>query len=208
MSLVPFDDRDGWIWLDGQFVAWREAKVHVLTHGLHYASSVFEGERMYGGEIYKLTEHTQRLFQSAEILDFEIPFTVAEIDQACKDTCAKNGLTATSSDFLFLLSPRTVDFEGDYLAARTNTKLGSKKSSCKVYVVHSLFSSARKPVMNAMVALQKDGCTVKAVVGCGPPTRPPLRRKSSTGAMRTWPCTRRRARCSSWMCCPRAAVAR
>ncbi|MDP3635030.1 branched-chain amino acid aminotransferase, partial [Phenylobacterium sp.] len=93
MSLVPFDDRDGWIWLDGQFVAWREAKVHVLTHGLHYASSVFEGERMYGGEIYKLTEHTQRLFQSAEILDFEIPFTVAEIDQACKDTCAKNGLT-------------------------------------------------------------------------------------------------------------------
>lgn len=81
---------------------------------------------------------------------------------------AKNGLTATSSDFLFLLSPRTVDFEGDYLAARTNTKLGSKKSSCKVYVVHSLFSSARKPVMNAMVALQKDGCTVKAVVG--PPT--------------------------------------
>ena len=55
MSLVPFDDRDGWIWLDGQFVAWREAKVHVLTHGLHYASAVFEGERMYGGEIYKLT---------------------------------------------------------------------------------------------------------------------------------------------------------
>ena len=79
MSLVPFDDRDGWIWLDGQFVPWREAKVHVLTHGLHYASAVFEGERMYGGEIYKLTEHTERLFKSAEILDFEIPFTVAEI---------------------------------------------------------------------------------------------------------------------------------
>jgi branched-chain amino acid aminotransferase len=93
MSLVPFDDRDGWIWLDGQFVQWREAKVHVLTHGLHYASAVFEGERMYGGEIYKLTEHTERLFKSAEILDFKIPFTVAEIDQACKDTCAKNGLT-------------------------------------------------------------------------------------------------------------------
>ena len=93
MSLAPFDDRDGWIWLDGQFVPWREAKVHVLTHGLHYASAVFEGERMYGGEIYKLTEHTERLFKSAEMLDFEIPFTVAEIDQACKDTCAKNGLT-------------------------------------------------------------------------------------------------------------------
>jgi branched-chain amino acid aminotransferase len=93
MSLVPFDDRDGWIWLDGQFVPWREATVHVLTHGLHYASAVFEGERMYGGEIFELTAHTERLFKSAEILDFEIPFTVAQIDQACKDACAKNGLT-------------------------------------------------------------------------------------------------------------------
>ena len=93
MTLVPFDDRDGWIWLDGQFVPWREANVHVLTHGLHYASAVFEGERMYGGVIYELTAHTERLFKSAEILDFEIPFTVAQIDQACKDTCAKNGLT-------------------------------------------------------------------------------------------------------------------
>src|SRR5215471_3510825 len=70
MSLVPFDDRDGWIWLDGQFVPWREAKVHVLTHGLHYASAVFEGERMYGGEIFELTAHTERLFKSAEMLDF------------------------------------------------------------------------------------------------------------------------------------------
>ena len=93
MSLVPFNDRDGWIWLDGQFVPWREATVHVLTHGLHYASAVFEGERMYGGEIYELTAHTERLFKSAEILDMEIPFTVAQIDQACKETCARNGLT-------------------------------------------------------------------------------------------------------------------
>jgi branched-chain amino acid aminotransferase len=93
MSIVPFDDRDGWIWLDGQFVPWREATVHVLTHGLHYASAVFEGERMYGGEIFELTAHTERLFRSAEILDMEIPFTVAQIDQACKDACAKNGLT-------------------------------------------------------------------------------------------------------------------
>src|SRR3954452_24555661 len=93
MSTASFDDRDGWIWLNGQFVPWREAKVHVLTHGLHYASAVFEGERMYGGEIFELTAHTERLFESARILDFEIPFTVAQIDQACKDTCAKNGLT-------------------------------------------------------------------------------------------------------------------
>lgn len=93
MSLAPFDDRDGWIWLDGQFVPWREAKLHVLTHGLHYASAVFEGERMYGGEIFELTQHTERLFRSAEILDFQIPYTVAEIDAACKETCAKNGLS-------------------------------------------------------------------------------------------------------------------
>jgi branched-chain amino acid aminotransferase len=92
MSLAPFDDRDGWIWLDGTFVPWRDAKVHVLTHGLHYASSVFEGERMYGGNIFKLTEHSERLHRSAEILDFKIPFSVAEIDQACKETCARNGL--------------------------------------------------------------------------------------------------------------------
>ena len=92
MTLAPFDDRDGWIWLDGDFVPWREAKLHVLTHGLHYASAVFEGARMYGGEIFELTQHTTRLHRSAEILDFTIPYSVAEIDQACKDTCARNGL--------------------------------------------------------------------------------------------------------------------
>ncbi|MBV8593217.1 MAG: branched-chain amino acid aminotransferase, partial [Caulobacteraceae bacterium] len=85
--MIPFDDRDGWIWMDGAFTPWREAKVHVLTHGLHYASAVFEGERMYGGEIFKLTEHTRRLIRSAEILDCSIPFTVAQIDDACKATC-------------------------------------------------------------------------------------------------------------------------
>ena len=93
MTILPFDDRDGWIWMDGQIIPWREAKVHVLTHGLHYASSVFEGERMYGGQIFKLNEHTERLFASAQILDFDIPFTVAQINQACIEICAKNGLT-------------------------------------------------------------------------------------------------------------------
>jgi branched-chain amino acid aminotransferase len=91
--MLPYDDRDGWIWLDGQFTPWREAKIHVLTHGLHYASAVFEGERMYGGEVFKLAEHTARLFQSARILDFEIPFTEAEINEATLAACAKNGLT-------------------------------------------------------------------------------------------------------------------
>ena len=83
MISIPFDDRDGWIWLDGNFVPWREAKIHVLTHALHYASCVFEGERLYSGEIFKLTQHTERLFRSAELLDMQIPFSVAEIDEAC-----------------------------------------------------------------------------------------------------------------------------
>jgi branched-chain amino acid aminotransferase len=91
MSIVPFDDRDGWIWFDGQFVPWREAKVHVLTHGLHYASAVFEGERMYGGQVYELTAHSQRLIDSGRIMDFEIPYSVEEIDHATIETCRKNG---------------------------------------------------------------------------------------------------------------------
>jgi len=92
-DLVPYHDRDGLIWMDGTLVPWREAEVHVLTHALHYASSVFEGERAYQGEIFKLTEHTERLVESARILDFEIPYTVAEIDQACRDTIAANKLS-------------------------------------------------------------------------------------------------------------------
>ena len=91
MTIIPFDDRDGWIWMNGEFVPWREAKVHVLTHGLHYGSCVFEGERLYDGEIFKLTPHTKRLFRSAEILEMEIPFTGAEIDAACKETVARMG---------------------------------------------------------------------------------------------------------------------
>lgn len=90
--LVPYHDRDGFIWLDGKLVPWREANLHVLTHGLHYASAVFEGERAYGGEIFKLTEHTQRLFDGARTLDFEIPYTVEEIDAACRETVKANNL--------------------------------------------------------------------------------------------------------------------
>jgi branched-chain amino acid aminotransferase len=91
MSIVPFDQRDGVIWMNGEFVPWKDAKIHVLSHGLHYASAVFEGERAYGGKIFKLTEHTQRLFESAEILDMKIPFTVAEIDAACRETLTRQG---------------------------------------------------------------------------------------------------------------------
>ena len=91
MSL-PYDDRDGWIWLDGEFVPWREAKVHVLTHALHYASSVFEGARMYNGNIFALEEHCARLRRSAEILDFEVPYSTEQLMAACKETASRNGL--------------------------------------------------------------------------------------------------------------------
>jgi branched-chain amino acid aminotransferase len=92
-DLRPYDDRDGWIWFDGELVPWREANVHILTHALHYASSVFEGQRAYGGEIFKLTEHSERLRKSGELLGFEIPWSVAEIDAACRETLAANKLT-------------------------------------------------------------------------------------------------------------------
>ena len=88
-----FDDRDGWIWFDGKMVPWREAEVHVLTHALHYASSVFEGQRAYNGEIFKLDEHTQRLRRSAELLGFELPWSVEEINAACHEVLKANGLT-------------------------------------------------------------------------------------------------------------------
>ncbi|MEE8280527.1 MAG: branched-chain amino acid aminotransferase [Alphaproteobacteria bacterium] len=92
MALIPFDDRDGVIWYDGALVPWREAKLHVLSHGLHYASGVFEGERVYGGRIFKLTEHTRRLFHSAEALGCEIPSTVAELDQATREVVAAQNI--------------------------------------------------------------------------------------------------------------------
>ncbi|MBR0655089.1 branched-chain amino acid aminotransferase [Plastoroseomonas arctica] len=93
MALVPFDDRDGWIWMDGAMVPWRDAKLHVLSHALHYASAVFEGERCYGGHIFKLREHTERLIASAKILGFDLPWSAEEIDAACNATLAANNLT-------------------------------------------------------------------------------------------------------------------
>ncbi|HEY8963754.1 MAG TPA: branched-chain amino acid aminotransferase [Alphaproteobacteria bacterium] len=93
MTEIPLDQRDGFIWQDGQLVAWKEAKTHVLTHGLHYASSVFEGIRAYNGKAFKLTEHNERLVKSADILDMKIPYTVAELDAACNEVIKANNLT-------------------------------------------------------------------------------------------------------------------
>lgn len=92
MAGPAFDDRDGVIWFDGHMVDWREAKVHVLTHAMHYASAVFEGERAYGGDIFKSTAHSERLKQSARLLDFDIPYSVAEIDAAKQMVLARSGL--------------------------------------------------------------------------------------------------------------------
>jgi branched-chain amino acid aminotransferase len=86
------DDRDGFIWMDGKIVPWREATIHVLTHGLHYASAVFEGNRLYNGAIFKLTRHSERLHKSAEIMGFQLPYSVAEIDAACNEVCRLNNL--------------------------------------------------------------------------------------------------------------------
>ena len=88
-----YHDREGWIWFDGKLVPWRDASVHVLTHALHYASSVFEGQRAYNGEIFKLAEHCQRLHKSANLLGFEIPWSVDEITAACKEVLKANELT-------------------------------------------------------------------------------------------------------------------
>ena len=90
---IAFDQRDGFIWMNGDMQPWADTKVHVLTHGLHYGSCVFEGERAYNGTIFKLREHTERLFYSANELGFELPYTVEEIDDACMKTLEANGLT-------------------------------------------------------------------------------------------------------------------
>ena len=87
-----FDNRDGWIWYDGEFVPWKDAKIHVITQGLHYASAVFEGERAYNGKIFKSEEHTERLFNSAKILGIKIPYTQNEINNFKNDLLKKMNL--------------------------------------------------------------------------------------------------------------------
>jgi branched-chain amino acid aminotransferase len=89
---MPYDDRDGFIWFDGAMLPWRDVKVHVLTHALHYASCVFEGERVYDGAIFKLTEHSQRLIDSGRVLGFDVPYSVNAIDQASRQVVAANGI--------------------------------------------------------------------------------------------------------------------
>jgi branched-chain amino acid aminotransferase len=91
MAIIPFDDRDGVIWMDGKVIPWRDAKIHVLSHGLHYGSCVFEGERAYDGVIFKSTEHSVRFRKSAELMDFEIPYSVEELNAAKDEVVRLSG---------------------------------------------------------------------------------------------------------------------
>ncbi len=93
MTIIPFDDRDGVIWYNGKLVPWRDATTHILCHGLHYASSVFEGERVYNGQVFKLTEHSERLRKSAELIGFEIPYSTQELDEATKLIVKEQNIT-------------------------------------------------------------------------------------------------------------------
>ena len=92
-NFVPYDDRDGWIWLDGVMVPWRDAKIHVLTHSLHYGSCVFEGERAYEGRVFRSTDHSRRLHKSAELVGYKCPVPVAELDRIKLEVMEKNGLS-------------------------------------------------------------------------------------------------------------------
>lgn len=116
MAGPAYDDRDGKIWYDGEMVDWRDAKVHLLTHTLHYGSGVFEGVRMYSGNIFKLQEHSERLIESAAIMGFEIPYTVEEINQACIEACAINNIT---DGYLRPIAWRGSEMMG--VAAQSNT---------------------------------------------------------------------------------------
>lgn len=89
--MLNFDNQDGNIWYNGALVPWRDSRLHVLSHGLHYASCVFEGERVYSGEVFKLREHTQRLIDSGKELGFEIPYSLEDLEQATRDTVESQG---------------------------------------------------------------------------------------------------------------------
>ena len=91
MAMIPFDKRDGFIFMNGEMVPWADAKLHVLSHGLHYGSAVFEGERAYGGAIFKSREHSERFLASGRLLDFDIPYSVDELDRIKREVVAANG---------------------------------------------------------------------------------------------------------------------
>jgi branched-chain amino acid aminotransferase len=90
MAVIPFDDRDGFIWYDGELIPWRDARFHILSHALHYASCVFEGERVYGGKVFELTRHSERLIASGDVMGMTVPYSAAQLDEATRETVAAN----------------------------------------------------------------------------------------------------------------------
>jgi branched-chain amino acid aminotransferase len=92
MALIPYDDRDGHIWMDGKLMPWRDCKVHFMSHALHYGGAVFEGLRCYGGKIFKLNEHSRRLLDGCRTVDMEIKYTLEQINQACVDAVRANNI--------------------------------------------------------------------------------------------------------------------
>ena len=123
-DVIPFDQRDGSLWYDGRLVPWKDAKTHVLTHGLHYGSCVFEGQRIYGGTVYKLKEHTARLFFSAETLGMKIPYTQDQISQACIEAAAAQDIKSGFAGTLFKgadgqVLPFTKRFKDPAIAVQT-----------------------------------------------------------------------------------------
>jgi branched-chain amino acid aminotransferase len=135
MAILPFDQRDGSIWMDGTICDWRDAKVHVLTHGLHYGSCVFDGERSYGGSIFKSVEHSTRFRRSATLLGFDIPYGVPEIEMAKAKVLSLNG---GGDQYI-----RTVAWRGSEMMA-----LGAQQTTIHVAIASwnwpSMFDPARK----------------------------------------------------------------
>lgn len=152
---LPFHDRDGFIWMDGKLEPWREANVHVLTHALHYASSVFEGLRCYDGKIFKLREHSLRLIKSAEILGFTIPYSVEEIDAAC------NAAVATQNIKNGYVRP---------LAWRGSEQMGIIARNCKIHLAVAAWEwpTYFTPEQKAKGIVLKTGPWRRPAPDCGP----------------------------------------
>ena len=136
MQILPFDNRDGVIWLNGNFVEWRHANIHVLNHGLHYASCVFEGLRIYNGKIFKLDEHIERLFKSAKILDLDIPYNYQEVVDISKEIILKQNI---SDGYV-----RPVVWRGSEMMA-ISAKKGSTNLAIAAWEWPSYFSPKKLP---------------------------------------------------------------
>jgi branched-subunit amino acid aminotransferase/4-amino-4-deoxychorismate lyase len=166
MSLIPMDQRDGLIWLDGELVAWRDAKIHVLTHGLHYASAVFEGERVYGGQGFELAAHGRRLLRSCGIMDMACPYGAPALDQAARAVIEAN---AVSEGYLRRIAWRGSEQLG---VAAPETRIMWRSRSGR----------------GRAISMPKAACGWRWRTGAGPPPTPRRcwrRRPASTASARS-----------------------